>query len=118
MARPVASVSRSSATRADRPPALGQRVARQARRLDLLGQANLVGLGQQGVLPDIGEIEMDQVLVVALGSPRRYRHEPLARLSVNECDRGAPRGRAHVTNPAPTPSATESKTETQDRVTP
>jgi hypothetical protein len=43
-----------------------------------LGQANLVVLGQQGVLPDIAEIEVDQVLLYALDSPLGYRHELLA----------------------------------------
>jgi len=42
------------------------------------------------VLPDIAEIEADQVLVVAFDSPLRYRHELLVRRSANECDRDAP----------------------------
>ena len=36
--------------------------------LDGLGQADLVVLGQQGVLTDVGQVEPDEILVVALNS--------------------------------------------------
>jgi hypothetical protein len=59
----------------DRRTSLAQRCARLDGGLDLLGQANLVVLGQERVLPDIIEIETDKILVVALESPLSCRHQ-------------------------------------------
>ena len=40
--------------------------------LDLLGQADLVIFGEEGVLPDIGQIQPDEVLFVALDAIFRH----------------------------------------------
>src|SRR5260221_5513465 len=40
---------------------------------DLLREANLVVLGEQRILPDVGEIEPNQVFLVALNSLLRHR---------------------------------------------
>ena len=40
--------------------------------LDLLGEADLVVLGEQRVLPDIGEIEPDEVFLVPLHTLLRH----------------------------------------------
>ena len=41
---------------------------------DLLGELNLVVLGEQGILADIGQIEPDEILVVALNTLFRHSH--------------------------------------------
>jgi hypothetical protein len=44
--------------------------------LDLLGQPNLVVLGEQRVLPDIGQIEPDEIFLVPLDSLLRHEQRP------------------------------------------
>ena len=44
-----------------------------ASRLDCLGEPNLVILGEKGVLPDVGEIEANEIFLVALDSLLRQR---------------------------------------------
>ena len=47
---------------------------------DGLGQADLVVLGEQGILPDIGQVEPDEILFVTLDALFRQRLETLRRL--------------------------------------
>src|SRR5581483_3136395 len=47
---------------------LGQLLLRRSPGLDGLGQPHLVVLGEQGVLPDISQVEPYEVLVIALNS--------------------------------------------------
>jgi hypothetical protein len=53
--------------------------ARLGARFDALGQADLVVFSQQGMASDVGEIQMNEVRVVARGVPRsRHERSPLA----------------------------------------
>ena len=54
-----------------------QLLARSVAILDLLREANLVVLGEQWVLPDVGEVEPDEILFVPLDS--LLRHRPILR---------------------------------------
>jgi hypothetical protein len=48
-------------------------------RFDALGQSDLVVFGQQGMASDVGEIQMNEVRVVARGVARSgHEHSPLA----------------------------------------
>jgi len=51
--------------------------SRSVATLDLLSQADLIILGQQWVLPDIGQVEADEVLFVAFYS--LFRQGPILR---------------------------------------
>src|SRR4051794_37482576 len=50
-----------------------QLLARGITLFYLLGQANFVVLGKQRILPDVGEIEPNQILFVPLNSLLRHR---------------------------------------------
>ena len=52
--------------------AADQLLARRVARLDLLGEPNLVVLREQRVLPDVGEIQADEIFLVAFDSLLRH----------------------------------------------
>ena len=81
---------------------LGHLGLRSPPALDGLGQADLVVLGQQGVLPDVGQVQPDEILVVALDS--FLRQDPRRNLPSQYLGRGAwPGIRARMQQPTPVP---------------
>ena len=59
---------------------------------DGLGQADLVVLGEQRVLADIGQVEPDQILLVALDALLRQRLNPSSETSGDPCRWSKPWG--------------------------
>ena len=75
-----------------------QLLARRVALLDLLREADLVVLGEQRVLADVGEIEPDEIFFVALDTLLRHPVTPWL-VDTRRADLGRPRTRARACSP-------------------
>ena len=75
-------------------------LARRVAALDLLREADLVVLGEQRVLPDVGEVEPDEIFLVPLDTLLRHPVTPwLVDARPGDLVRAGPRTRVRACSP-------------------